>query len=107
MLPSSTFVIGSSGSVKTQIHGFTGDEVTEKTLPGAERQNQVALRKFFHDVATPLSAVSLHMERAVRLSARGDDPTEALSTARRELERAFELFERGRDALLATSEETR
>ncbi len=81
--------------------------MTEKILPGAERQNQVALRKFFHDVATPLSAVSLHMERAARLSARGGDPTEALATARRELERAFELFERGRDALLSTSEESR
>ena len=76
-------------------------------MPGAERQGQIALRKFFHDVATPLSAVSLHIERASRLAARGDDPTEALATARRELERAFELFERGRDALLATAEETR
>jgi hypothetical protein len=84
-----------------------GAQVTEKILPGAERQNQVALRKFFHDVATPLSAVSLHMERASRLSSRGGDPTEALATARRELERAFELFERGRDALLSTAEETR
>jgi hypothetical protein len=81
--------------------------VTEKPLPGAERQGQVALRKFFHDVATPLSAVSLHMERASRLCARGGDPTEALATARRELERAFELFERGRDALLTTAEDGR
>jgi hypothetical protein len=47
------------------------------------------------------------MERAVRLSSRGGDATEALATARRELERAFELFERGRDALLSTAEETR
>lgn len=74
--------------------------MNEKILPGAERQNQVALRKFFHDVATPLSAVSLHIERAARLSSRGGDPTEALSTARRELERAFELFERGRAELI-------
>jgi hypothetical protein len=81
--------------------------VTEKALPGAERQAQIALRKFFHDVATPLSAVSLHIERASRLCARGGDPTEAIATARRELERTFELFERGRDALLATAEDAR
>lgn len=81
--------------------------MTDKVLPGGDRQGQIALRKFFHDLATPLSAVSLHMERASRLCARGADPTEALATARRELERSFELFERGRDALLATSEDTR
>jgi hypothetical protein len=81
--------------------------LSEKISSGADRQNQVALRKFFHDVATPLSAVSLHMERASRLNSRGDDPTEALATARRELERAFEMFERGRDALLGSGEEPR
>ena len=81
--------------------------LTEKGLPGGDRQNQVALRKFFHDLATPLSAVSLHLERASRLNSRGDDPTEALATARRELERAFEMFERGRDALLGSGEDTR
>jgi hypothetical protein len=59
------------------------------------------LRRFFHDVATPLSSASLHLERASRLAARGEDPTEALATVRRELERAFELFERGRTEFLA------
>ena len=58
------------------------------------------LRRFFHDLATPLSGASLHLERASRLAARGEDPEEALSTARRELHRAFELFERGRADLL-------
>lgn len=58
------------------------------------------LRRFFHDVATPLSGVSLHLERAVRLHARGEDPADALATARRELDRAFDLFERGRAAIL-------
>lgn len=81
--------------------------LTEKPLPGNERQGQVALRKFFHDLATPLSAVSLHMERASRLLNRGDDATEALATARRELERAFDLFERGREALLSLAEDPR
>ena len=76
-------------------------------MPAGERHGQVALRKFFHDLATPLSAVSLHMERASRLLTRGADPTEALATARRELERTFELFERGREALLSTSEDSR
>jgi hypothetical protein len=81
--------------------------LTEKASSGAERQGQIALRKFFHDVATPLSAVSLHIERANRLCARGEDPAEALATARRELERAFDLFERGRDALLLSAEDPR
>lgn len=62
---------------------------------------RAALERFFHDLATPLSAASLHLERASRQSARGDDPTEALGVARGELERAFELFERGRDAFLS------
>lgn len=66
----------------------------------------VALRRFFHDLATPLSGVSLHLERALRLAARGDDPSEALNVARRELERAFDLFEKGREALLSRSGET-
>jgi signal transduction histidine kinase len=81
--------------------------MTERAVPGSERPGQTALRKFFHDVATPLSAVSLHLERASRLASRGTDATEALATARRELERAFDLFERGRDALLSTTEDSR
>jgi hypothetical protein len=64
---------------------------------GSERQE---LRRFFHDLATPLSGLGLHLERAVRLVARGEDPTDALGVAKRELERAFQLFEKGRDALL-------
>jgi hypothetical protein len=63
---------------------------------GSERD----LRRFFHDLATPLSGASLHLERASRMAARGEDPEEALTTARRELHRAFELFERGRAELL-------
>jgi hypothetical protein len=58
------------------------------------------LKRFFHDLATPLSGASLHLERASRLAARGEDPEEALATARRELHRAFDLFERGRAELL-------
>ena len=58
------------------------------------------LRKFFHDLATPLSAVSLHLERASRLIARGEDADDALSTAREQLDRAFALLERGREELL-------
>ena len=61
---------------------------------------QHELRQFFHDLATPLSGLGLHLERAVRLAARGEDPTEALGVAKRELERAFQLFEKGREALL-------
>jgi len=58
------------------------------------------LRKFFHDLATPLSAVSLHLERASRLIARGEDADDALSTAREQLDRAFALLEQGREDLL-------
>jgi signal transduction histidine kinase len=67
---------------------------------GDAGQRPAALRRFFHDLATPLSGASLHLERAARMTSRGEDPTEALTTARRELDRAFDLFERGRAALL-------
>ncbi|MGE5414411.1 MAG: hypothetical protein ACM3NW_09570 [Syntrophomonadaceae bacterium] len=58
------------------------------------------LRRFFHDLATPLSGASLHLERATRLLARGEDASEALAMVRQQLERAFELFERGRAELV-------
>ncbi len=60
------------------------------------------LRRFFHDVATPLSAVALHLERASRLAKKGADPAEPLEVARRELDKAFSLFERGREMLLGS-----
>jgi hypothetical protein len=63
--------------------------------------DRIWLRRFLHDVSTPLSAVSLHLEAAIRRAERGDDPSIALATARRELSRAFELFERGRQDALA------
>lgn len=59
------------------------------------------LRTFLHDLATPLSAVSLHLEGASRRLQRGDDPSESLGIARSELARAFDLFEQGRELLLA------
>jgi signal transduction histidine kinase len=65
------------------------------------------LRSFLHDLATPLSAVSLHLEGANRRLARGDDPAESLDVARTELGRAFDLFERGRDLLLSESREAK
>ena len=68
-------------------------------------QSRSALARFFHDLATPLSAVSLHLERAVRQVDKGDDPSEALQVARRELERAFGLFEKERAVLLAGPDE--
>ena len=60
------------------------------------------LRRFFHDVATPLSAVALHLEVANRRLQRGEDPAGAMGTARTELERALRLFESGREALIGT-----
>src|SRR5262249_60785986 len=69
-----------------------------KTDP--ERVRRDFLARFFHDVATPLSAVSLHLEGADRRARRGADPTESLAIARAELSKAFELFDCGRDILL-------
>ncbi len=63
-------------------------------------KDPVDLRRFFHDLATPLSGASLHLERATRLIERGQDATEALTMVRQQLERAFELFERGRAELV-------
>ncbi len=76
----------------------------ELDQPGASARRQF-LRIFLHDLATPLSAVSLHVEGASRRAARGGDPTESLEIARNELARAFELFERGRELLLADPSE--
>jgi signal transduction histidine kinase len=73
--------------------------VSDPVEAGASRA-ALDLRRFFHDLATPLSGASLHLERASRMAARGEDPEEALATARRELHRAFELFEKGRAELL-------
>jgi len=74
--------------------------------PNLERREDSSrrqfLRTFLHDLATPLSAVSLHLEGASRRLARGEDPSESLEIAKTELGRAFDLFERGRELLLAT-----
>ena len=58
------------------------------------------LQRFLHDLATPLSAVSLHLEAADRRVKRGADPSESLAVARTEIARAFDLFDRGRELLL-------
>ena len=71
-----------------------------------EETELLDLRRFFHDLATPLSGLGLHLERAARLAARGEDPSEALGVAKRELERAFQLFEKGREELLSRGGDT-
>jgi signal transduction histidine kinase len=68
--------------------------------PDPARHRREFLSRFFHDLATPLSAVSLHLEGADRRARRGADPTESLAIARAELAKAFELFDRGREFLL-------
>ncbi|HEY6931695.1 MAG TPA: hypothetical protein VJA66_18640 [Thermoanaerobaculia bacterium] len=70
----------------------------------AENGQEMSLRRFLHDLAAPLSAVSLHLETAVRRVQKGNDPTESLATAQRELEKAFQLFETGRSKLMTNSE---
>ena len=80
----------------------TKDAALTSTPEGSETSVRRAfLRAFFHDLATPLSAVSLHLEGANRRVLRGDDPSESLDVARSELARAFDLFEQGRELLLA------
>ncbi|HEY3204703.1 MAG TPA: histidine kinase dimerization/phospho-acceptor domain-containing protein [Thermoanaerobaculia bacterium] len=64
------------------------------------------LKQFFHDLATPLSAVALHLELAKRRVNRGEDPDDALVTARKELDRALQLFEEGREVLLGKDAES-
>jgi signal transduction histidine kinase len=72
----------------------------EKPELTAKEARRDFLRRFFHDLATPLSAVALHLEGADRRVQRGADPSEPLQIARAELARAFELFEHGRECLL-------
>ena len=71
---------------------------------GLDPARREFLKRFFHDLATPLSAVSLHLEGADRRARRGADPAEALAVARAELGKAFDLFDRGREFLLETPE---
>ena len=71
-----------------------------KQAPSAESAHRDFLRRFLHDLATPLSAVSLHLEAADRRARRGADPSESLSIAKMEISRAFDLFDRGRELLL-------
>ena len=74
-------------------------DLAEKQLPSAVSAHRDFLRRFLHDVATPLSAVSLHLEAADRRARRGADPSESLAIARAEIARAFDLFDRGRELL--------
>jgi signal transduction histidine kinase len=75
------------------------DLVEKETLPALSAHRDF-LRRFLHDVATPLSAVSLHLEAADRRVRRGADPSDSLAVARAEISRAFDLFDRGRELLL-------
>jgi signal transduction histidine kinase len=75
-------------------------DLAEKETPPAVSAHRDFLRRFLHDVATPLSAVSLHLEAADRRVRRGADPSDSLAVARAEISRAFDLFDRGRELLL-------
>jgi len=75
-------------------------ELADKQALSAASAHRDFLRRFLHDVATPLSAVSLHLEAAERRVRRGGDPLESLAIARAEIARAFDLFDRGRELLL-------
>src|SRR6185369_13298731 len=83
-------------------------ELADKQALSAASAHRDFLRRFLHDVATPLSAVSLHLEAADRRVRRGGDPLESLAIARAEIARAFDLFDRGRELLLfeASAEES-
>lgn len=75
-------------------------ETTPREAGLVSSESSARLRQFLHDVATPLSAVALHLEAASRKVTQGEDPSRSLEIARTELAHAFELFERGRDDLL-------
>lgn len=74
--------------------------MVDKQVLSAASAHRDFLRRFLHDLATPLSAVSLHVEAADRRLRRGGDPSESLTIARSEITRAFDLFDRGRELLL-------
>jgi signal transduction histidine kinase len=88
---------------KTVTSSTKGAQLAEREKLTPEDVRQDFLHRLFHDLATPLSAVALHLEGADRRVRRGADPSEALATARSELSRAFDLFEKGRECLLAPS----
>jgi signal transduction histidine kinase len=73
--------------------------------PSAASARRDFLKRFFHDLATPLSAAALHLEGVDRRLRKGTDPAESLAVARAELARAFDLFDLGRDVLLEESAE--
>lgn len=75
-------------------------DLANNHAPSAESAHRDFLRRFLHDLATPLSAVSLHLEAADRRVRRGADPAESLSIARQEISGAFDLFDLGRELLL-------
>jgi signal transduction histidine kinase len=77
--------------------------LTADSIHSRDSAQKQFLRTFLHDLATPLSAVSLHLEGASRRLARGGDPGDSLDIARSELVRAFELFDRARELLLFES----
>jgi len=76
-----------------------------KPVEASDAARRAFLRQFLHDLATPLSAVSLHLEGADRRARKGADPSESLAVARAELSKAFELFELGRELLVAPPRE--
>jgi signal transduction histidine kinase len=69
-------------------------------IEAGEEARPKFLRVLFHDLATPLSAVSLHLAAARRKARKGEDAENSLEVAATELARAFDLFEKGRDLLL-------
>ena len=90
-------------AAKTVSSSTKGARLAEREKATPEEIRQDFLHRLFHDLATPLSAVALHLEGADRRFRRGADPSESLATARSELSRAFDLFEKGRECLLAPS----
>ncbi len=75
-------------------------DLIDEQAPSEVSAHRDFLRRFLHDLATPLSAVSLHLEAADRRVRRGADPSESLAIARAEISRVFDLFDRGRELLL-------
>ncbi|HEY6930116.1 MAG TPA: hypothetical protein VJA66_10605 [Thermoanaerobaculia bacterium] len=72
----------------------------EASIRGNGGTDEENLFAFLRDVATPLSAVALHLETASRRLSRGEDPAKWIGVAKKELGKALDMFERGRTQIL-------
>jgi len=73
---------------------------SKQPVQGHGGSDEESVYAFLRDVATPLSAVALHLETASRRLSRGEDPAKSIGVAKKELGKALDMFERGRTQIL-------